>query len=437
MTTHHTELSSAVLQRQKNNERTLLGMAVCGKEPQKGHIMEHISRDMFIDKTNLELFDVIADQYQKYGANRLNPDNLINDYQAKIYKNGVLEALLALDNEYITDANCDYYIKTIQESWLKRMVQNCKSLEELKELEKLKKQYELINKDSVCRINDLETINRLGDNYDLISKTKPIKTGYRAIDSIIGNFQGGDLFILAAATGMGKTCLMLNMALSMAKQGKKVLLFSLEMSNQQLLNRVISSETGINSNKYRNANFTEQEAERYFNYAYSDDFATLDIEICTEYNITTSRIRTVVLASKSDIVFIDYLGLISGGNKTNSYERVSEISRELKLLAMESKKPFIVLHQLNRANAERKDKRPLLSDLRDSGKIEQDADIIGFVFRPAYYTDTTTIQNQNEMQLIIAKNRHGQSGIVAKLNYNSDTQKVSDIKPKTSWAYGI
>lgn len=431
MTTHPTELSSTVLQRQKDNERILLGMAVCGKEPTKGHIMEHLCRDMFIGKTNIELFDVIADQYKKHGVGRLNPDNLISDYQAKSYKSGVLEALMALAYEYITDVNCDYYIEKIQKNWLDRMADTSKTLEEYKELEKLKKQYELINKDSVRRINDLETINRLGDNYDLIANTKPIKTGYSSIDNIIGNFQGGDLFILAAATGMGKTCLMLNMALSMAKQGKKVLLFSLEMSNQQLLNRVISSETGINSNKYRNANFTEQEAEHYFNYAYSDDFATLDIEICTEYNITTSRIRTIVLASKADIVFIDYLGLISGGNKTNSYERVSEISRELKLLAMESKKPFIVLHQLNRANSERKDKRPLLSDLRDSGKIEQDADIIGFVFRPAYYTDTTTSQNRNEMQLIIAKNRHGRSGIVTKLNYDSNTQKVSEFRYKS------
>lgn len=436
MTIPPTELSNALLQRQKENELTLLGMAVCGREPKKGHIMEHLCRDMFIGKTNTELFEVIADQYQKHGVQRLNPDNLINDYQAKIYKNGVLEALLALAYEYITDTNCDYYIKVIQESWLNRMAQNCKSLEDYKKLEILKKQYELPNKDSMTRINALENINSLGDNYDLISNTKPIKTGYSSIDNIIGNFQGGDLFILAAATGMGKTCLMLNMALSMAKQDKKVLIFSLEMSNQQLLNRVIASETGINSNKYRNANFTEQEAERYFNYAYSDDFSTLDIETCTEYNITTSRIRTIVLASKADIIFIDYLGLISGGNKTNSYERVSEISRELKLLAMESKKPFIVLHQLNRANSERKDKRPLLSDLRDSGKIEQDADIIGFVFRPAYYADTEKPQNQNEMQLIIAKNRHGQSGVHAKLNYDSYTQKVTDIKPKPSWAYG-
>lgn len=436
MTIPHTELSNALLQRQTENERTLLGMAVCGREPKKGHIMEHITRDMFIDKTNIEMFDVILDQYQKHGTDRLNADNLINDYQAKVYKNGVFEALLSLAYEYITDVNCDYYIKAIQESWLKRMAESCSNLEDFQALEKLKKQYELPNRATLSKLNDVDAINKLGDDYDLIINTKPINTGYTSIDRIIGNFQGGDLFILAAATGMGKTCLMLNMALSMAKQGKKVLIFSLEMNKEQLLNRVISSEIGINSDKYRNGKLTEGEAATYFDYAYSEQFNWLDINICTEYSISTARIKNIVLASNADIVFIDYLGLISGGNKTNSYERVSEISRELKLLAMEAKKPFIVLHQLNRANADRKDKRPLLSDLRDSGKIEQDADIIGFVFRPAYYTDTEKPQNQNEMQLIIAKNRHGQSGVIARLNYNSNTQKVTEINPKPSLAYG-
>ncbi len=428
MKTLHIEHSDALLQRQIENERTLLGMIISGKEPKKGHIMEHLCRDMFISKTNIELFDVIADQYKKHGVKRLNPDNLINDYKGKTYKNGVFEALLLLNYEYITDANCDYYINLIQENWLNRMIQNCTTNDGLQEIEDLKKKYKLVDKSTISEITDIENINNLENEYDLISKMKPIKTGYLSIDRIIGNFQGGDLFILAAATGMGKTCLMLNIALSMAKQNKKVLIFSLEMNKEQLLNRIVSSETEINSSKYRNALFTENEAQKYFGYMYSDSFNKMSIQVCTEYNISTTRIRNIVLSSKADMVFVDYLGLISGGNKTNSYERVSEISRELKLLAMESNKPFIVLHQLNRANAERKDKRPLLSDLRDSGKIEQDADIIGFVFRPAYYSDIMTPQNLNEMQLIIAKNRHGQSGVVAKLNYNSNTQKVTDIR---------
>ena len=102
MQVNHIDLSDTLIQRQIDIEHEILSMAVCGKEPKKGHIMEHLSREMFIDKTNIELFDVISDQYQKHGIKRLDPDFLINDYQAKIYKNGVLEALLALNYDYIT-----------------------------------------------------------------------------------------------------------------------------------------------------------------------------------------------------------------------------------------------------------------------------------------------------------------------------------------------
>ena len=423
---HHIEHSDILVQRQIENECVLLGMAVCGRESKKGHIMEHLCREMFIDKTNIELFDLIMDQYQKHGPGRLDPDFLINDYQAKIFRNGVLEALLQLNYEYITDVNCDYYIRKLHEYWENRMAKCCSSLDDFKELEKQKKKYELITNKTLSNINDVEDLSKMGDDYENKAKIKPIKTGFVAIDDKIGNFQGGDVFILAAATGMGKTCVMLNIATSMAKQGKKILMFSLEMNKQQLINRIISAETGVNSGKYRNNSFTDDDAAKYFGYMYSDTFNNLNMQVCTEYNISTARIRNIVLGSNADIVFIDYLGLISGGNKTNSYERVSEISRDLKMIAMDSNKPFIVLHQLNRANAERKDKRPMLSDLRDSGKIEQDADIIGFVFRPAYYAESPYASNKNELQLIIAKNRHGSSGVTAHLEYNEHTQRIKD-----------
>ena len=430
MQVNHIDLSDTLIQRQIDIEHEILSMAVCGKEPKKGHIMEHLSREMFIDKTNIELFDVISDQYQKHGIKRLDPDFLINDYQAKIYKNGVLEALLALNYDYITDCNCDYYIKKLHEYWLNRMAQSCSSLDDYKELEKQKKKYELVTNKTLSNINDLEDLAKMGDDYENRENIVPVKTGFIAIDDKIGHLQGGDMFIIAAATGMGKTCMMLNIALSMAKQGKRILIFSLEMNKQQLLNRIISAETDINSGKYRNNSFTDEEAQKYFGYMYSENIDKLNIQVCTEYNISTARIRSIVLGSNADIIFIDYLGLVSGGNKTNSYERVSEISRELKLLAMEANKPFVVLHQLNRANAERKDKRPILSDLRDSGKIEQDADIIGFVFRPAYYSDSA---NKNEIQLIIAKNRHGSSNVTARLEYNEHTQRICDRYVSANW----
>lgn len=424
MKTNHTEeIDSIQAERQIELERTLLGMVIKGKEQKKGHIMEHLCREMFTGRINLEIFDMIQDQYKKHGVGRLDADALINDYKGKEFKNGVFEALIDLDYEFITDLNCDFYIERIHENWESRIAQSCKSFDDFKEVEEKKKKYELKNSKTISFINDLEDITKMGDEYERRMKLEPIKTGFNAIDNKIGYLQGGDMIIMAAATGMGKTCMMLNIALSMAKQGKKVLIFSLEMNKEQLLNRIISSEIGISSAKFRNATLTKDEETKYFGYVFSEDFDKLNMQICTEYNITTSKIRSIVLDSKADVVFIDYMGLISGENNKSSYERMSEISRDLKLLAMESKKPFIVLHQLNRANTDRKDKRPILSDLRDSGKIEQDADIIGFVYRPAYYDET---QNKTRMQLIIAKNRHGQSDVVCELKFNPATQKICD-----------
>ena len=422
--THHitpTDEDKVIFERQIELERTLLGMVIKGKEPKKGHIMEHLCREMFTGHTNLEIFDMIQDQYKKHGVGRLDADALINDYQGKQFKNGVFEALLDLNYQFITDVNCDFYINRIQESWQAREAECCKNLEEFKKLEDLKKKYELIDSKTVSYLNDFNDLYDLVENFEKQKKQEPIKTGYKTIDEKIGNMMGGDMMILAAATGMGKTCMMLNMAVSMAKQGKKVLIFSLEMNKEQLINRIVASESGINSRQIRNMELTKSDEKKYWEYIYSEDFLKMNIQICTEYNITTSRIRNIVLGSAADIVFIDYLGLINSTNRQSSYERVSEISRDLKLLAMESKKPFIVLHQLNRANADRKDKTPVLSDLRDSGKIEQDADIIAFVFRPAYYDGSA---DKGFIQLIIAKNRHGESGARCNLRFMPTTQKI-------------
>ncbi len=428
--TIQTTLSSDIFaQRQKENERTLLSMIIAGREQQKGHIMEHVCSEMFVDKTNIEIFEMIQDQYKMHGIGKLDADNLINDYKGKKYKNAVFEALLTLNQEYTTDVNCNYYINLLQKSWSDRMAKNCNSIEDFKAFEEQQKKYELVTKKTLSRINDMEDIATMGDLYDKRKNTIKMKTGFYSIDKLLGNIQGGDFIVMAGATGMGKTCVMLNFATSMAKQGLNILLFSLEMNKEQLLNRIISAETGIFANKFRNNNFTEQEEAQYFGYMYSDALDKLNIQTCTEYKITVDRIRNIALSAKCDVIFIDYLGLISSTNKQSSYERVSEISRELKLLAMELDKPIICLHQLSRAADARTDKRPLLSDLRDSGKIEQDADSIIFVFRPAYYFQEGS---KNEMQIIIAKNRHSSTGS-AEVNYNPYIQKITDMTNMDKW----
>ena len=429
MTSAPTDLTNILEERQRENERTLLSMIIAGHEQKKGHIMEHVSSEMFRFKDNIEIFEMIEDQYKRHGAGRLDVDNLINDYKAKKYRNAVFEALLTLNYEYITDTNCDYYIRLIQEQWADRMAKGCTSIDDFKVLEEKQEKYKLITKKTLSRLNEAEDVVSMGDLYDKRKNAKKMNTGFPSVDKILGNIQGGDFIVMAGATGMGKTCVMLNFATQMAKSGLNVLMFSLEMNKEQLLNRIISAETGIFANKYRNNSFTEEEAAKYFGYMYSEELDKLNIQTCTEYRITVERIRNIALASKSDVIFIDYLGLISSNNKQSSYERVSEISRDLKLLAMELDKPIICLHQLSRAADTRQDKRPMLSDLRDSGKIEQDADSIIFVFRPAYYVADG---NKDEMQIIIAKNRHSSTGSVL-VNYNPYIQKISELSGVEKW----
>ena len=425
-----TQTDDIFLQRQIENERNLLSMMIAGREQKKGHIMEHVCSEMFLDKTNIEIFEMIQDQYKLHGAGKIDADNLINDYKGKKYKNAVFEALITLAYEYITDANCDYYINLLQKSWSDRIAKSCTSIEDFKILEEQQKKYELITKKTLSKLNDLEDVVAMGDLYDKRINSVKLKTGFKSVDNLLGNMQGGDFIIMAGATGMGKTCVMLNFATSMAKQGLNVLLFSLEMNKEQLLNRIVSAETGIYANKYRNNSFTDEEAKKYFDYMYSDELNRLNIQTCTEYKITVDRIKNIALSTNCDVIFIDYLGLISStSSKMSSYERVSEISRELKLLAMELDKPIVCLHQLSRAADARTDKRPLLSDLRDSGKIEQDADSIIFVFRPAYYTPEG---NKNEMTIIVAKNRHSSIGSVD-VCYNPYIQKITDMSEIDKW----
>lgn len=216
---------------------------------------------------------------------------------------------------------------------------------------------------------------------------------------------------------------MINLIANIAKQGYKVDLFSLEMSLKQIQNRLICSQARIDASKLRTQTLTGFEKSVYERYIY-EVLPSLPIKICTQYCIDVNKIRTLTKKSESDIVFIDYLGLISGGNPKSSYERMGDISRELKLAAMETNKPFFVLHQLNRGYADRQDKRPRLSDLRDSGKIEQDADTVCFIHRPAYFEPEK--YRDFDLRFIIEKSRHTGSAKTAELWYDQTTQTVKE-----------
>ena len=198
------------------------------------------------------------------------------------------------------------------------------------------------------------------------------------------------------------------------------------MTPEELLSRIISKELKIPTEKLRNRTLTETELTKYVQYIDSEDFKNIQecLSIPATNNLSISKIEEIVRKSKANIVFIDYLGLIQSELKSSSYEQVSDISRRLKLLAMETDKPIISLHQVNRAAATRQEKRPMLSDLRDSGKIEQDADFITFVYRPFYYEPEA---DPKYMEFIIGKSRHTSgANKTVQLNFNGLYQDITE-----------
>ena len=241
-----------------------------------------------------------------------------------------------------------------------------------------------------------------------------LATGFYDLDKVTSGFHPNELIIIAARPAMGKTALAVNLAVNIAQNNNKsVALFNMEMGAEQLATRMISSAGQIDGYKLRNGSFEHNDWKR-INEAISR-LSETKIFIDDTPGMTIGEIRAKCrrLASSEEglgIVIIDYLQLISGSAKYagNRQQEVSEISRSLKTLAMELEIPVIALAQLSRSVEGRDDKRPLLSDLRESGSIEQDADIVAFLYRDDYYTKQVSIdENTSKSEFIIAKHRNG------------------------------
>lgn len=413
MSTHLLEEEPINEQLQSEYEIQILTMLIGGdNKEKKEHIYNHLTAEMFTKTNNRKIFKAIEKLHKENKEIEIgNVCECLTVEEQKKY-------CIALDKEYITNMNCDYYLEKLLNVYIKKLLKSCDSFEGYKKVEKIKQKYTV--KKIVRPISYaadeliLEYINKWGNE---------VKTYYPQIDKKIGSLQSGDILILAGATGMGKTCMELNLILNMAAHGKKVLFFSLEMPLRQLQNRMISTLTGINSDKMRKFTMTDEEFQKYSDYALSKTFADLKIDVCTEFDITIDEIKEIVKSVDPDVIFIDYLGLIKSETSGTIYEKTSEISRRLKLVANETNKPFVVLHQLSRIPYERKQKRPLLSDLRDSGKIEQDADCICFVYRESYYNPSA---NPSKMEFIISKSRHTGGRCIIDLNYNAEKQLITD-----------
>ena len=261
-----------------------------------------------------------------------------------------------------------------------------------------------------------EAISRTYERLDLLARDKDAAsgtpTGFSALDRTIVGLGEGDLVLIGARPGMGKTSFAMNVATNIAKSSQKnVCVFSLEMSAEQLASRMLSSEALVDSYAIRSGNLTTDQYKKLADAA--ADLSESNILIDDTTGITVTRMKAKLRRVKNlGLVVVDYLQLMQGErNSDNRVLEVGDISRGLKILAKELKIPVICCAQLSRGPESRTDKRPMLSDLRDSGAIEQDADIVMFLYRDEYYK-APDAGEQSVAECIVAKNRHGSTGTV-------------------------
>jgi len=282
----------------------------------------------------------------------------------------------------------------------------------------------------------------LRSTFDALCKrmdgaTSGVKTGFDDLDAVLGGgFQSSDLIILAARPSMGKTALAICTAINAAVAGHACLVFSMEMSGQQLCERMFSSEAKVNMNDLR-AGIGNVTDVAHMSTAF-DRLNALPLEIMDSPGLTLQELmvhsRRWAVRTKPGLIIVDYLQLlrVRGMNRNSNREQeVSEISRGLKQIARDVRCPVLTLAQLNRSCEHRDDKRPIMSDLRDSGGIEQDADVIAFLYRDEVYNKSAA---KGETELIIRKQRNGEAPVTVKLGFNARYTKFENLSKK-DWGF--
>lgn len=284
--------------------------------------------------------------------------------------------------------------------------------------------------------------DQLGERFKQRDGLTGINTGYKSLNGITGGFQRSDLIILAARPAMGKTAFALNLALRAAEgsgehAGVPVAVFSLEMSTEQLIQRLLCARGRVNLSKLRRNFLTEEDWANLQVAADALTTAKIFIDDTPALSITDlrSRARRLKRKEKIELIVIDYLQLMRASHRTDSRElEISEISRGLKALAKELDIPIIALAQLNRKLEERGDKRPILSDLRESGAIEQDADVIMFIYRDSVYNKPEVPPERDAAEIILGKHRNGQIGTVPLVYIPAYTQ-FEEMMPGVTQPY--
>lgn len=288
-------------------------------------------------------------------------------------------------------------------------------------------------KQSIVSLENIlaESFERLDELHRDKGKLRGIPTGYRDLDNMLAGLQKSDLFILAARPSMGKTAFVLNLAHKIATEAKEsVLIFSLEMGKEQLVDRLLAMESGVDAWALRTGKLTDNDFERL-----GEAMGTLSeakIYIDDSPGITVSDLRTKARREAHGghvgLIIVDYLQLMSGGSRFgsegNRVQEISEISRGLKGVARELNVPVIALSQLSRSVENRSPQIPQLADLRESGSIEQDADVVAFLYREDYYNQES--ERKNIMDVLIKKHRNGPTGAV-ELYFDRDKQRIRSL----------
>ena len=413
-------------------EMSVLGVAFISKD-EVDKICESVNEDMFFDEKNKCLFNAIKSLHdQKIPIDLTTVKNELEKTKKINIVN--INHITEVIDSVVTSANIDYYISMLNDYYTRRelinsatgIVENAYNEEDVTRLQDYAEKSILlaVRNRSVSELIPISTVlKNAHDKLEDLAKNKKLitglETGFYDFDKLTTGFQGGEMIILAARPGMGKTALALNMATYAGKTtNKAVAIFNLEMPAEMLVNRMISSVGRIDSYKLQTGNMHEKDWQRY-NEAMSQ-LAETNIYIEADAGTTISEIRAKCrrLASSDKglgLVIIDYLQLINSGSKKveSRQVEVSDISRSLKTMALELNVPVIALSQLSRTAEKRESNVPMLADLRESGSLEQDADMVLFINRKDFYDKE---KNQNETivpaELIIAKHRKGSLGTI-------------------------
>lgn len=386
----------------------------------------------------------IADKGQ--AIDPLTIRNLL-DSRGEFEPAGGMAYLTELVTAVPTSANIEYYAKNVADKAIARSVINDLTdsiaavynsdagIDEIisKTEQSLINASSSRNKSSFKHIYDvIETAQvKIEERASMSSDVTGTPTGFHDFDKITTGLHEDNLIILAARPAMGKTALALNIAQNVAVKAKKaVAVFSLEMGSESLVERMLAAEGNVMSYHIRTGKLSENEWKRLIYAQAQLAEARIYIDDTPGIRVTEIRSRARKLAQETDglgLIVIDYLQLITGNNPKNRQQEVSEISRQLKILAKELNVPVIALSQLSRNVEQRQDKRPVLSDLRESGSIEQDADIVAFLYREAYYDKSDDGPENNKVELILEKNRHGSLGTV-QLFFHKEYTKFTNVE---------